>query len=269
MPGELQTVFHFDASRPNFEDLGKENGATHWDEPIVMECLGYESEQSFRKAVTRAQQACLVLGIQCEDHFVRQVNGQYAITRFGCYLIAMNGDPRKPQVAAAQVWFAAIAETFQSHLEHTEAIDRVLIREDVRDGEKSLSSTAKSHGVENYAFFQNKGYVGMYNMSLSRLKQRKGVGGSVNLLDWMNKTELAANLFRITQTEQKIVKQNIRGQSRLENTAYDVGREVRNTMQRLSGTTPEELPIADNIREVRKKLKGTHKQLENHTTEDE
>jgi DNA-damage-inducible protein D len=264
MAGVPQTVFHFDEGRPSFEDLGKPNGATHWDERIVMESLGYESEQAFAKAMIRAKQACLSLGIQCEDHFIRQADGKHAITRFGCYLVAMNGDPRKPEVAAAQAYFAAIAETFQSCLEHAEAIDRVLIRDEVTDGQKALASTAKSHGVQNYAFFQNKGYMGMYNMSLQRLTQYKGLDPDAKLIDHMGKTELAAHLFRITQTAEKIANEDIRGQAKLEQTAYAVGQKVRSTMQELSGTAPEDLPPAEDISQVRKKLKGTRKQLENH-----
>lgn len=267
MPHVPQTVFHFDSDRPGFESLGKPNGATHWDEDILKAALGYESEQAFVKALMRAKQACLSLGIQCEDHFARQANGKHAITRFGCYLVAMNGDPRKPEVAAAQAYFAAIAETFQTHLEHAEALDRVLIREDVKDGEKNLSSTAKAHGLENYAFFQNKGYLGMYNMPLKRLKEIKGIGAKENFLDRIGRAELAANLFRITQTEEKISRENIRGQANLESTAFHVGREVRNTMQRVSGTTPEELPAAEDIKKVRGKLKGTRKRLEKHDPE--
>src|SRR5665648_310279 len=99
MPEVPQTVFHFDTDRPGFEDLGKPNGATHWAEDILKDVLGYESEQSFAKALMRAKQACRSLGIQCEDHFPRQNNGKHAITRFGCYLVAMNGDPRKPEIA--------------------------------------------------------------------------------------------------------------------------------------------------------------------------
>ncbi|MCX7425666.1 MAG: hypothetical protein NTW96_08600, partial [Planctomycetia bacterium] len=178
-----QTVFHFEDNRPGFEDLGKPNGATHWDEDVLKDALGYESELSFAKALRRAKQACLSLGIQCEDHFILQPNRKHAITRFGCYLVAMNGDPRKPNVAAAQAYFATIAETFQSCLEHAEAIDRVLIRDEVADGQKALAGTAKSHGVQNYAFFQNKGYLGMYNMALERLKKHKGLGVKDNLID--------------------------------------------------------------------------------------
>lgn len=261
MSDSAVSLFHFDDDRPNFEGLGKANGVTHWDEGILKAALGYESDQAFAKALMRAKQACLSLGIQCEDHFARQANGKHAITRFGCYLVAMNGDPRKPEVAAAQAYFAAIAETFQTQLEHAEALDRVLIREDVKDGEKNLSSTAKAHGLENYAFFQNKGYLGMYNMSLQRLKEVKGIGAKENFLDRIGRAELAANLFRITQTEEKISKENIRGQQRLEQTAYHVGQKVRRTMQELSKTTPEDLPPAEDIKQVRKKLKGTSKRL--------
>ncbi|MCL4193010.1 MAG: hypothetical protein KJZ87_14845 [Thermoguttaceae bacterium] len=178
-----QTVFHFNDDQPGFEDLGRPNGVTHWDEDILKDALGYESDQAFARALMKAKQACLSLGIQCEDHFARQPNGKHAITRFGCYLVAMNGDPRKPEIAAAQAYFATIAETFQNCLEHADAIERVLIRDEVTDGQKALSSTAKSHGVQNYAFFQNKGYLGMYNMSLERLRQYKGVCGDDKLID--------------------------------------------------------------------------------------
>ncbi len=261
MDNPSDSLFHFDEDRPSFEDLGKDNGATHWDESIVMEALGYQSDQSFRKALTRAKQACLSLGIQCEEHFPLQENGRHAITRFGCYLVAMNGDPRKPQVAAAQAYFATIAETFQTHLEHAEAIDRILIREEVTDGQKALASTAKAHGVRSYPFFLNQGYMGMYNMSLARLREYKGVPGKKAPIDFMGKTELAAHLFRITQTSEKIEKDNIRGQHDLEQTAYDVGRKVRRTMQELSGTTPEDLPRAEDVKDVKKKLKGTRRRL--------
>lgn len=247
-------LFHFDQGQKSFEDLGKDNGVTHWGEDLLMEALGYESEQSFRKAITRAKQACLSLGIQCEEHFVLRQDGKHALTRFGCYLTAMNADPRKPRVAAAQAYFATIAETFQSHLEHAEAINRVLIRDEVTDGQKALASTAKAHGVKSYPFFLNKGYMGMYNMSLGRLKQYKGIPDKENLIDRIGKTELAAHLFRITQTTDKIAKDRIRGQYSLEKTAEQVGRKVRATMRELSGTAPEDLPAAEHIKQVKKKL---------------
>jgi len=222
--------------------------------------LGYVSDTSFSKAITRAKQACLAVGIDIEDHFVRDPEGQHLLTRFACYLVAMNGDSRKPEVASAQAYFAAIAETFQNHLEAAVGIDRVLIREEIVDGQKSLASTASQHGLKNFAFFADKGYRGMYNMSLARLCEFKGTKKK-EFINRMGKVEMAAHLFRITQTDEKIKKHDIRGQQRLEKTAFDVGQIVRKTMIDLSGTTPESLPVTENVRDVRKKLKGASKKL--------
>lgn len=255
------TLFHFDENRASFEDIGQGNGATHWREGDLMHALGYQTKHSFRKALTRAMQACLALNIGCEEHFLRQPDGDYLLTRFGCYLVAMNGDPKKPEVAQAQAWFATIAQTFQSHLEHADGIDRVLIREEVTEGNKSLVSTAKSHGLRNYAFFQNKGYMGMYNMALSALETFKGIKTGERILDRMGKQELAANLFRITQTDAKIKNERLHGQYKLEDAAYSVGKKVRETMIQISGTEPEHLPLADHIKDMKKRLKATQKKL--------
>ena len=256
------SLFHFDEGRPSFEDLGKPNGVTHWTEDALMTALEYETTQSFRKAVMRAKQSCLSAGLQCENHFVLQADGSHLFTRFGCYLVAMNGSPSKPQVAAAQAYFAALAATFHSHLEHADGIDRMLIRDEVTQGHKSLSSTAKQHGVENYQFFLNSGYMGMYNMGLRDLCKLKGVSDGKHLIDRMGKTELAANLFRITQTDEKIKNQNIQGQRALQDAANSVGKTVRKTMIETSGTRPEHLPLSEDINQVRKKIKGASKALE-------
>lgn len=255
------SLFHFEDGRQSFEDLGEPNGPTHWHESVLMQALGYDSKPGFRKAITRAKQACLSLNIACEKHILLQADGEHVLTRFGCYLVAMNGDPRKPEVAAAQSYFAAIAEGFQTYLEHAEGIERVLIRDEVTDGQKVLASTAKSHGVENYAFFMHKGYMGMYNMSLESICHHKGLKKGERLIDRMGKQELAAHLFRITQTEARITNESIRGQSRLENAAFTVGRTVRRTMEELSGRSPEHLPPAENIGSVKKKLKEGGKRL--------
>lgn len=256
------SVFHFEPDRPGFEDLGQPNGITHWHESTLMDALGYQSADGFQKAVLKAKQTCLTLSIEVEDHFVRQVDGTRLMTRFACYLVAMNGDTRKPKVAAAQAYFAAIAETFQDHLQHTDGIDRLLIREEITDGQKSLSSTAKRHGVQNYAFFQDAGYLGMYNMNLKNLKIRKGLRNGEQLIDRMGKEEMAAHLFRITQTDARIKRDDVRGQRHLEDVAKRVGQSVRKTMLETGGTEPEKLPLADDVKEVKKKLKGTGKNLQ-------
>ncbi len=247
--------FHFSEDGKGFEELGKPNGLRSWTEADLRVALEYQSPKTFRAVITRAMQACLTIGIPIEDNFVH-AGGEYKLTRFACYLIAMNGDTKNPQVAAAQLYFAAIAETLQNHLEHSDNIERVLVRQELTDGNKSLSSTAKRHGVQNYAFFLNAGYRGMYNMDLAKLTSFKGVDPK-DFMDRMSKTELAANLFRITQTEEKIKNQGLRGQQRLEHAAHEVGQKVRTTMASISGTEPEHLPLVEHIKDVKKKIKET------------
>ena len=244
--------------RAGFEDLGRMNGVRYWTEPDLMASLGCQNAQAFRRVVARAMQACLSLGIQTEENF--SLDGPfYRLTRFACYLVAMNGDSKKPHVAAAQVYFAHIAESFQKQLQGAGGIDRLLIREEMADGQKALQGTAHRHGVENYAFFLNAGYRGMYNMSLKRLEKFKNLPPGERLLDRMGKDELAANLFRVTQTDAKIRNENIHGQVSLERAAETVGTRVRKAMQELSGTAPEHLSLAEPIRDVRKSSRETNR----------
>lgn len=258
---DLPQLFQFDDSPGGFEDQVIKNGSHLWSEATLRAALGYQSVDSFQHVVHKAQLVCLSLDIAIEDNFVRQGDGSYLLTRFACYLIAINGDPQKPAVAAAQVYFATLAHTFQSALEHAQAVDRVLIREEVSQGEKSLTSTAKHHGVRNFPFFQNAGYRGMYNMNLSALKVKKGLKTEEVLMDRMGKTELAAHLFRITQTDEKIKNMGVTGQAMLESIAKNVGEEVRKSMMRISGHKPENIPLAEPIRETRRKLKDAGKEL--------
>jgi DNA-damage-inducible protein D len=248
----------FDGDSPSFEALAVENGQQTWREADLMRALGYASKQSFRAPITRAMQACLAVGIQTGNDFLLE-GDDYKLTRFGCYLVAMNGDPKKPEVATAQAYFAKLADTFQSHVEQANSIDRVLVRDEMTSGMKALDSTAKAHGIESYAFFLNEGYRGMYNMSLSKLKEFKGLTQKEQILDRMGRDELAANLFRVTQTDAKIRKEGIRGQRLLENAAHEVGATVRKTMISISGTAPEHLRVAAPIGEVKKRIKGTSK----------
>ena len=261
-------IFHFDSNKQNFDDFGMENGIKFWYARQFMSMLGYEDFNSFKRAINRAMIACDALGISMENNFIqitREIEGKivhdYKLSRFACYMTAMNGDIKKPEVASAQAYFVTLAESMRLYIEQSQNVERVLIREDISEREKSLSSLVKNSGVQNYAYFQNAGYLGMYNMPLYRLKAVKGVPDSRPLLDFMGRQELAANLFRITQTEAKIKNENITGQTRLEKTAHDVGKKVRHTMIEISGTNPENLPIAEDIKEVKKELKQTHKKF--------
>ncbi len=268
-PQQLSLLFHLDEDRPNFESLGKENGNRFWYARDFMKMLGYEDFSAFMKAINKAMATCTALNILVMDNFSevsRVIKGEtvvdYKLSRFACYLVAINGDVRKPEVAAAQAYFITMAEAFRHYIESNEQVERVQTREKISDQEKSLSSAAHAAGVEQYHFFRNAGYRGMYNMNLAELKLLKRVASDRSVLDFMGSEELAANLFRITQTEAKIRNEQIRGQTMLEITAESVGKAVRKTMQELSGTSPETLPPASDIKLVKKNLKQVGKEFD-------
>jgi len=262
-------AFTFEEDTPNtFESFSKENGSTYWWASDLMLFLGYESNASFKQVINKAIATCTTLNIGILDNFnlmERVVEGRrimdFKLSRFACYLISMNGDNKKQGVALAQAYFATIAGAVESYLEEVNQVERLLTREEVSEREKSLSAVAKLSGVTSYPLFQNAGYRGMYNMNLSKLKELRGIESKRSPLDYMGKTELAANLFRITQTELKIKNENIKGQPRLEVTAETVGLQVRKTMLEISGVEPENLPLSEDIKEVKKKLKSKSKEL--------
>lgn len=258
-------IFHFDPDRPNFEGLAKDNGFRYWLASQLMELLEYANMAPVQNAVNKAMAACAQLKVPINENFVETKSESGALdwklSRFACYLTVMNGDPRNHRVAEAQAYFITMAEAFRQYVQEAEGVERVLIRGDVSDRERSLSMTASSHGVVNYQFFQNAGYRGMYNMNLQKIRAKKGIPSGRSPLDFMGKTELAANLFRLTQTEEKIKNDDLSGQQRLERAAEVVGKTVRDTMIKLSGTRPEALPPARDIQEVRKGLRRTGKEL--------
>lgn len=257
-----------DAMILGFEGSVRSNGEAYWSAREFCQFLGYADYRTFKRAIDRAASACMSLNIPVSENFKQAkltVNGDVfddlKLTRFACYLVAMNADPRKERVAKAQAYFAGLAETFREYVEAVQEVERLVIRGDLVDEEKNLAHTASSHLVENYAFFQNAGYRGMYNRNLNDLRQLKGVPGTRSPLDFMHSEELAANLFRITQTNAKIRNEGIMGQQALEGTAQEVGGIVRRTMIELSGTAPEDLPPADDLREVKTKLRATQRAL--------
>ncbi|MDO8472573.1 MAG: damage-inducible protein D [Dehalococcoidia bacterium] len=256
-------VFHFKNDGTSFEDHGKTNGFRYWSALDLMKFLEYEDYHSFKRAINKAIAGCATLNISLEDNFIKTttiIDGKphedYKLSRFACYLVTINGDNKKPQVAKAHAYFAAIAESFQQCIETSDNVERLNTREEIIEQERTLSGVAKQCGVTHYPFFQNAGYRGLYNMNLSALKDYKQLADPKrSLLDFMRKEELAANNFRITQTELKLKKEGITGQGPAEAAAESVGREVRQTMKRISGTTPEDIPLTTDIRETRKKIK--------------
>lgn len=252
-----------------FEDFKNENGEVFWWASDLMRMVGYKDMASFEKVLDRATKAMVSLGIPHYKnivHFEREVAGattnDFKLTRFACYIAVMNGNPQKPEVAAAQVYFAQQTRQFELQVQGHNEMDRLLIRDELAEGNKVLNSTAKRAGAVDFARFQDAGYIGLYNMQAWQLKGRRGLDKAGNLADHMGRTELAANLFRVTQTEERIRNKGIKGQIALEETHRDVGREVREIVKRNTGNAPENLPQEKQRPEVRKQLKKGYAQMQ-------
>ena len=250
----------------NFEAASHQNGICYWLDTELMRLLGYTDYAAFRSIVNKAISSCAGLDIDPLDDFIRYEHiaadgtcGYYKFTRLACFLITQQADQSKHQVRLLQYCLARMADTIMQQAD----LERLETRTRLSSEEKALSSTAKNHGLINYAYFKDQGYRGMYNMSLATLKKRKGFN-SINgtLYDRMNNTELAANLFRITQTNERIKSKNISGQQNLETAAYDVGRSVRRIMIENTGKKPEAIPLATaEIKEIKKEGKKAVKNI--------
>ena len=251
----------------SFEDFKNENGVSFWWASELMLMLGYTNLKSFKNVIDRATKALISLGINHYDNIMytlREIDGthqeDFKLTRFACYIVSMNADPKKQEAAKVQAYFAQQTRAFELYIQGNEDIERILIRDEIKEGNKSLFSAAKNAGVEDYAKFTNAGYLGMYNMMNVKLAKKRKVKKD-NLFEIMGRTELAANLFRITQTEERIKSRKIKGQSHLEQTHYDVGREVRNLVIENTGKQPEALPQEKELPSVRKELKHGFKEI--------
>lgn len=256
-------------SNLSFEDFRNENGITYWWASDLMNMLGYKDMKSFHKVLDRATKAFVSLSIPHYENIIpemREVNGDliqdFKLTRFACYITVMNGDPKREQVALAQSYFAQQTRKFELYIQTNNDLERLLTREELTEGNKSLVAAAKDAGVTNYAFFQDAGYRGLYNMTSTQLKNRRRIDSKSNLADFMGRTELAANLFRVTQTEERIKSRNIKGQQNLQDTHYDVGREVRGMVQKNVGKNPENLEQEKQLPEIKKELKQGYKNMQ-------
>ena len=243
------------------------NGEDYWMARDLQPILGYERWENFESVIRKARAACDNSGVKSTYHFLdtkkvitagkgaQLERADCYLTRYACYLTAMNGDSSKPEVATAQTYFAV--QTRRQEMSDQEK--RVALRNRVTDSNRVLSGTAKQAGVVRFALFNDQGYRGLYGMGLADIKRRKRIPKKDNLLDRAGRAELAANEFRITQTQQKLERQRVQGEQAAMRVHKEVGTEVRQAIQRIGGVLPENLPIEEPIQQVKKRLTKSSK----------
>ena len=265
---DFESIKHVDVDETEF-----------WYARELMIVLEYKQWRRFEQVIERAKEACKNSNVSVYDHFAdvgkivkagatNKDIGDIKLTRYACYLIAQNGDSRKKAIALAQTYFAVQTRkqelTRQEYEQLSEDEKRLYTRKNVKDKNKYLFDTARLAGVKNYGKFNNYGYRGLYNGETAKdIANRKGISEKEDILDYMSSTELAANLFRITQTDEVLKNKNIKNEDDACKTHHNVGQAVRQTIKRIGGTMPEDLPTPS--KSAKKIEEEKQKQLKSNT----
>ena len=261
-----------------FESIKKldEQGNEFWSARDLSKVLEYSEYRHFLPVIERAKEACKNSKQEVSDHFedilemvaigsgAQRNTESVKLSRYACYLIVQNADPSKEVVALGQTYFAVqtriqeIQQMDAYNKLNTEEEKRIFLRTEMSKHNTYLAAAAKNAGVQDgldYAIFQNHGYAGLYGgLDAKGIHKKKNLKKSQHILDHMGSTELAANLFRATQTEEKLRNEKILGKQKANQTHYEVGKKVRQTIKEIGGTMPENLPVEESIKTVQKKL---------------
>jgi DNA-damage-inducible protein D len=273
MPSELPAI-----GLRAFEELKRtnEHGAEYWSARELQPLLGYSQWRRFADAVSRAMESCQGSGNNPDYHFAGtgkpipggkgavQIVDDFHLSRFACYLIAQNGDPRKAEIANAQKYFAIQARRQELSDQAATDRERLELRKQTGVEFRALSGAARQAGVQDRMFgvFHDAGYKGLYGgLGSAAIKARKGIPEKEALMDRMNATELAANQFRLTQTRDKLAREGIKGEQKAIHASETVGREVREAIRRIGGTLPERIPADEHISLVEKRVKSATPKL--------
>lgn len=256
-----------------------ENGVEFWYARELQTILEYMEWRNFNQVIDKAKIACENSGKRVVANFVDvnktvQLNFgtreivDIKLSRYACYLIVQNGDPRKEVIALGQSYFAIKTRQQELHDDFnqlTEDQKRIAIRDEIKHHNKSLSESAGNAGVKNFGRFHNSGYKGLYGgLTMQDIHNLKELNEGEHILDFMGSAELAANLFRATQTDEVLRRRNIKGEDLANDTHFNVGRTIRNTMKELGTTMPENLPTPrESIQELKNKQKELEKQADN------
>ncbi|MFA5640778.1 MAG: DNA damage-inducible protein D [Bacteroidales bacterium] len=259
-----------------FEQIKRtdENSNEFWTARTLAKALEYTDFRNFLTVIEKAKEACVNSGQPIKNHLVEfnemvpigsgaeRSMPSYKLSRYACYLIVQNADPSKEIVALGQTYFAVqtrlqeILQMEEYNRLSSEDEKRLFLRNEMATHNIQLAAAAKDAGVIepiDYAIFQNHGYMGLYGgLDAKAIHKKKGLKKSQQILDHMGSTELAANLFRATQTEEKLKRENIKGKQKANQTHYEVGKKVRKTIEELGGTMPEDLPVAESVKKLGK-----------------
>lgn len=274
-----------DLLKSPFEKIKRisEDGYEYWSARDLYKLLEYSEYRHFLPVIDKVKEALISLDEDIQNHIEDMLDmveigsgatrelDSLKLSRFACYIAVQNADPSKTNVALGQAYFAIktrqkelLEEDEKRLIQSEEDSKRLLLREQMRKHNKQLAEAAKDAGINepiDYAIFQNYGYKGLYGgLDRQAIHKRKGLKKSQDILDHMGSTELAANLFRATQTEEKLKRENIKGKMKANQTHYEVGKKVRQTIEELGGTMPEDLPTAESIKKLERQKK---KELEN------
>ena len=248
-----------------------ENGVEYWEARELMPLLEYSKWQNFHKVICQAMIACKASNNEILEHFTEfskpiiggkgnvQYSIDYKLTRYACYLIVQNANPKKKAVALGQTYFAIQTRKMELTEEGYEKLSedekRIYQRNLTRKGNIALNETAKKAGVKNFDKFHNAGYRGLYNgETANQIAKRKGLRYRADILDNMGSEELADNMFRIVQTDAKLKREKIHGENNANITHYNMGRDIREFIKQQGGTMPEDLPTPDkSIKELERK----------------
>ncbi len=260
------------------------NGQPMWFARDLMEILAYTEWRNFKNVIDKAIEAANNAGMFSNDHFVeatgemeggkgaRVQREDVILSRRACYLVAMNADPSKPEVATAQTYFTVQTQRQEAQDQLTDEERRLLLRDRVKDGNKKLGEAASVAGVTTKMFgiFHDAGYKGLYGgIGRDGIKKLKSIPADEQILDCMGRAELAANEFRITQTEEKLRKEKIKGEQTAIDTHFAVGAKVRQTIKEIGGTMPEKLPPEPSIKKLAaKKNREDKKALKSGVTDE-
>lgn len=253
-----------------FEQIKKETESQkeYWSARELAKALEYSDYRNFETVINKAKESCKNSGQPIKNHFVdtnnmvgigsgatREVD-DILLTRYACYLVMQNADPSKEVVALGQTYFAFQTRKQEILDQAIEDTKRVQIRGDITAHNKHLAEAASMAGVKNYGVFANYGYRGLYGgLTMQDIHRIKKLSKSQQILDHMNSEELAANLFRATQTDAKIRRENIQGEAKANQAHFEVGRKVRKAIEDIGGTMPERLPAADGINKAKTRIK--------------